>query len=140
MKTIFLLLLLPNAMHSIIIVKFQFLWLMWYVFRKADASGSKNIIDAVSGEKAFEMIYDIRISEEQMRENGYPRPGSRNGMAKIYKAPPATPNSIMDRYCRRCGKMFSVEHYDEKAVDECNYHAKSPGFRRGKLNQLLSDN
>ncbi|KAG4075880.1 hypothetical protein HA402_003706 [Bradysia odoriphaga] len=98
---------------------------------KADASGSKNIIDAVSGEKAFEMIYDVRITEEQMRENGYPRPGHRNGMAKIYKAPPAAPNSSTDRYCRRCGKMFSLEHYDEIAVDECNYHPKSPGFRRG---------
>lgn len=73
------------------------------------------------------------MTEEQMRENGYPRPGSKNGMAKIYKAPPAAPNSITDRYCRRCGKIFSIEHYDEKAVDECNYHPKSPGFRRGTL-------
>ncbi|KAJ6637931.1 RNA exonuclease 1 like [Pseudolycoriella hygida] len=98
---------------------------------KADASGSKNIIDTVSGEKAFEMIYDVRMTEEQLRENGYPRSGSKNGMAKIYKTPPATPNSLTDRYCRRCGKIFSLEHYDEKAVDECNYHPKSPGFRRG---------
>lgn len=102
--------------------------------RKADASGSRNIIDAVSGEKAFEMIYDVRITEEQMRENGYPRPGNRNGMAKIYKSPPAAPNSQTDRYCRRCGKVFSLEHFDEVAVDECNYHPKSPGFRRGKFN------
>lgn len=73
------------------------------------------------------------MKEEQMRENGYPRPGNKNGMAKIYKAPPAAPNSITDRYCRRCGKVFSLEHYDENAVDECNYHPKSPGFRRGKF-------
>lgn len=117
--------------------KVSILMIDWTCFRKADASGSKNIIDALSGEKAFEMIYDVRMTEEQMRENGYPRPGAKNGMAKIYKAPPAAPNSTTDRYCRRCGKVFSIEHYDEKAVDECNYHPKSPGFRRGESKQLF---
>lgn len=80
------------------------------------------------------MIYDIRMTEDQMKECGYPR--SKDdvpGMAKLYTSPPAMPNNENDRYCRRCGKIFRLEHFDEDSVDACNYHVKTPGFRRGKL-------
>lgn len=100
--------------------------------RKAsDLTGSSNIIDNVSSSKAHEMIAELCITEEQLKENGFPRSGPKPGMATIYKPQNSFPTSEDDRYCRRCGKLFKLSHYDDECVDQCNYHPKSPGFRRG---------
>lgn len=106
------------------------------ICRKTDSFGSTNIVDTVSGEKAYEMIADLQLTEEQLRENGYPRPGNKTGMASIYKSQTKPPNNSNDRYCRRCGKVYKLDHYDEICVDQCNYHPKSPGFRRGKQRKV----
>lgn len=107
------------------------------IVRKTDAFGSSNVIDTVPSTKAYEMIAELHLNEDQLRENGYPRPGKKAGMATILKpqSRPAT-NNEMDRYCRRCGKLYRLDHYDEEHVDQCNYHPKSPGFRRGTFLQL----
>lgn len=78
------------------------------------------------------MIAELQLTEELLRVNGYPRPGKKPGMATIYKSQTAPPSNENDRYCRRCGKVFKLTHFDDECVDECNYHPKSPGFRRGK--------
>lgn len=78
------------------------------------------------------MIAELCLNDEQLKENGYPRSGNKPGMAAIFKAQKATPNNQNERYCRRCGKLFNFDHYDDECVDQCNYHPKSPGFRRGK--------
>lgn len=105
--------------------------------RKSDAAG-KNIVDTVSGVKAHKMIYDIRLTDELLTTNGYPRPGPKPGTAKISKVAPVAPANKEDRYCRRCGKIFRLDHYDEPAVDQCNYHLKSPGYRRGTFITFVS--
>lgn len=108
-----------------------FYFLYQYIYRKTDSSGPQNIVDIVSSAKAYEMIAELQLNEEQLRENGYPRPGKKPGQAEIFKVQSATPNNENDRYCRRCGKIYKLDHYDDICVDQCIYHAKSPGFRRG---------
>lgn len=101
--------------------------------RKSDALGSGKSLDTMPGTKAFEMIFEIRLKEEELQNNGYPRSeGAAPGMAKFYTTSAATPNNENDRYCRRCGIVFSLDHFDEDVVDQCNYHFKSSGYRRGE--------
>lgn len=108
--------------------------MFYHFYRKAEAGGSSvGAIDTIPGSKAYEMIYDIRLTDEQLKENGFPHVGDKPGMAKVYKSPKAAPANEDDRYCRRCGKVYRLDHYDEEAVDQCNYHPKSPGYRRGKI-------
>lgn len=77
------------------------------------------------------MVYDLRLTEEQLVANGFPRPGKKPGTAVIqYTKPMRRPNDT-ERYCSRCGKVFNLQMYDEVALDECNYHPKSTGYRRG---------
>lgn len=97
-------------------------------------SGSTNIVDTIASSKAYELIAELCLTEDQLKNNGYPRAGAKPGMASIFTSQKAAPNNENDRYCRRCGKTFTLDHYDEDCVDQCNYHNKSPGFRRGKCN------
>lgn len=78
------------------------------------------------------MIAELCMNEEQLKENGYPRSGAKPGHALIHKKQSATPANAEQRYCRRCGQVFNLDEYDEECIDRCNYHPKSPGFRRGK--------
>lgn len=80
------------------------------------------------------MIAELQLTEEQLRENGYPRPGDKPGMAHMFKPQSGVAHNKNDRYCSRCGTMFNLEHFEEFCVDKCNYHAKRPGFRRGNQN------
>lgn len=96
------------------------------------ADGPTNIIDTCSSSKAYEMIAELCMTQDQLYENGYPRCGSRSGVATIFNnRMKATPINENERYCRRCGKVFNFTEYDEECTDRCNYHPKSPGFRRG---------
>lgn len=95
--------------------------------------GSSNIVDTVASTKAYEMIAELCMNEEQLQENGYPRSGGKPGVAIIYKKQGAAPANPEERYCRRCGKVFKLNEYDDECIDRCNYHPKSPGFRRGNF-------
>lgn len=105
-----------------------------YDCRKTD--GPTNLIDTCSSSKAYEMIAELCNTDEQLKENGYPRSTDRVGVAKIFRNKTAAPVNENDRYCRRCGKVFKLDEYDEECVDKCNYHPKSPGFRRGFADNL----
>lgn len=96
-------------------------------------SGSTNIVDTIASTKAYDLIAELCLTEEQLKNNGYPRAGPAPGMAAIFTSQKAAPNNENDRYCRRCGKTFTLDHYDEECVDQCIYHPKSPAFRRGKF-------
>lgn len=82
------------------------------------------------------MIAELCMNEEQLKENGYPRSGTKPGVATIdgamHKKRSATPANAEQRYCRRCGQVFNLNEFDDDCIDRCNYHPKSPGFRRGK--------
>ncbi|KAH8382371.1 hypothetical protein KR009_003213 [Drosophila setifemur] len=87
--------------------------------------------DALDAQKAYEMVYDLRLTDEQLVENGYPRPGEKRGSAVIRACRPNRRPNERERYCTRCGKVFSLDIYERLCVDMCNYHPKSTGYRRG---------
>lgn len=99
-------------------------------FRNSD--GPTNLIDTCSSTKAHEMILELQLTDDQLRENGYPRCGDKPGDAKVFfNRQSAMPTNPLERYCRRCGKVFNLSEFDDECIDRCNYHPKSPGFRRG---------
>ncbi|XP_017119236.1 RNA exonuclease 1 homolog [Drosophila elegans] len=98
---------------------------------KLGSLGNGEPFDALDAEKAYEMVFDLRLTEEQLVENGYPRPGEKRGSAIIRACRPNRRPNQSERYCSRCGKVFSLDIYEHKGFDMCNYHPKSTGYRRG---------
>lgn len=105
----------------------------WSVQKKirSDASDGNEPFDKLPGDKAYDMVYELRLTEEQLTSNGFPRPGNGPGIAIITSTRPSRRPNVDERYCSRCGKVFNLKIYDEICVDECNYHPKSAGYRRG---------
>lgn len=71
-----------------------------------------------------------------MEENGYPRPTDKPGQAKFFTSAKLKPRRPNERYCSRCSKLFTLDTYDEPSIDECNFHPKSTGYRRGFADNL----
>lgn len=89
------------------------------------------------GEKAYKLVLDCIATEEQLRAYGFPRPSSKPGKAKMYTTKPLLPpNRENERYCARCAKVFNLDKFDDICIDECNYHPKSAGFRRGSADNF----
>ncbi|EDX14684.1 GD21350 [Drosophila simulans] len=105
----------------------------WSVEKKGKLSslGNGEPFDALDPEKAYQMVFDLRLTEEQLVENGYPRPGDKRGSAVIRACRPNRRPNEKERYCSRCGKVFSLDIYEQQGYDMCNYHPKSTGYRRG---------
>ncbi|XP_067617441.1 RNA exonuclease 1 homolog [Eurosta solidaginis] len=105
----------------------------WSVQKKMrkDYNDGSEPFDKLPGNKAYDMVYELCLTEEQLISNGYPRPGKAPGNAIISSTRPSRRPNADERYCSRCGKMFSMSIYDEECVDECNYHPKNAGYRRG---------
>ncbi|KAH8363513.1 hypothetical protein KR084_011091 [Drosophila pseudotakahashii] len=98
---------------------------------KLGSLGNGEPFDALDAEKAYEMVFDLRLTDEQLVENGYPRPGEKRGSAVIRACRPNRRPNQSERYCSRCGKVFSLDIYEHQGFDMCNYHPKSTGYRRG---------
>lgn len=105
----------------------------WSVQKKIknDSSMGGEPFDKLPSDKAYNMVYDLRLQEEQLVANGFPRPGKRPGTAIMQCTRPNRRPNDTERYCSRCGKVFNLEMYDDVCVDECNYHPKGTGYRRG---------
>lgn len=107
----------------------------------ASTDGPTNLIDTCSSSKAYEMIAELCMTDDQLHDNGYPRCGGKPGAATIFNNRiKATPINENERYCRRCGNVFNFSEYDEDCIDRCNYHPKSPGFRRGNYYSINTFN
>jgi len=74
--------------------------------------GNGEPFDALDAEKAYKMVFDLRLTEEQLVENGYPRPGDKRGSAVIRACRPNRRPNQKERYCSRCGKVFSLDIYE----------------------------
>ncbi|EDW80888.1 uncharacterized protein Dwil_GK11769 [Drosophila willistoni] len=106
----------------------------WSVEKKEKLSskaGGKQPFDNLESDKAYEMVYDLRLTDQQLIDNGFPRPGSKPGLAVITSTRPNRRPNETERYCSRCGKVFNLNVYERQCSDECNYHPKSTGYRRG---------
>lgn len=93
--------------------------------------------DIMPGEKAYKLVLDCIATEEQLQTYGFPRPSTKPGKAKMYTTKPLLPpNRENERYCARCAKVFNLDKFDDICIDECNYHPKSAGFRRGSADNF----
>uniref|UniRef100_A0A1I8PY30 Exonuclease domain-containing protein n=1 Tax=Stomoxys calcitrans TaxID=35570 RepID=A0A1I8PY30_STOCA len=100
---------------------------------KTDTSlgGSGEPFDKLPSDKAYDMIYELRLTDEQLVNNGFPRAGTKPGTATIQCMKPMRRPNDTERYCSRCGKVFNLSIYEQECVDECVYHPKGTGYRRG---------
>lgn len=105
-------------------------------FRKTEVKTSAYTIDNAPSTVAYKMIHECKLTEEQMRANGFPRATEVAGKAKIFTPKPSRPPNENERYCSRCSKVYNLETYDEPQVDACNYHPKSTCYRRGFADNL----
>uniref|UniRef100_A0A336LED7 CSON004167 protein n=1 Tax=Culicoides sonorensis TaxID=179676 RepID=A0A336LED7_CULSO len=125
--------------HDVILAGKQGQNTSWCVNKKLKTDKNQSIgnFDIMPGEKAYNLVLECIATEEQLRQYGFPRPSSKPGKAKMYKPqPPLPPNRENERYCARCSKVFHLDKYDEICIDECNYHPKSAGFRRGSADNF----
>lgn len=93
----------------------------------AQSESSLLTIDNCTSREAYKLVVDCILTEQLLEENGFPRPGPKRGMAKIFTAKPKKPPKEDERYCSRCCKVFRLDDYDEPAFDKCNYHLKRSG-------------
>uniref|UniRef100_A0A6B2EG46 Putative rna exonuclease 1 n=1 Tax=Phlebotomus kandelakii TaxID=1109342 RepID=A0A6B2EG46_9DIPT len=108
----------------------------WSINKKTrtDSTSNGNSFDSIASSKAYDLAVECALTEDQLKENGFPRPGKWKGHAticKTYQNHHLKPPNPDERYCSRCSKLFNISCYDRPRVDECNYHPKSTGFRRG---------
>lgn len=99
---------------------------------KKTSLSTEESFDKLSEHKGYKVVYDLRLTEEQLVANGFPRPGLLSGIATILNTrSQIRRHNRNERYCLRCSKVFDIAMYDVPAVDECNYHPKGTGYRRG---------
>lgn len=113
-------------------------WSQNHKIKVADSDSALVTIDNCTSSQAFALFSECILSEQQLKENGFPRATSQKGRAQLFTPKKAKPQNGKegDYYCSRCHKVFNVEIYDEPSVDSCNYHAKRSGYRRGFADNL----
>ena len=109
-------------------------WSMNHKIKVGDSDSSLLTIDTCSSSQAYDLISECLLTEDQLRENGFPRSAVQRGQAQFYVPKKARPQNGKDgdHYCARCHKVFNINIYDEQHVDLCNYHSKRSGYRRGQ--------
>ncbi|XP_035904013.1 RNA exonuclease 1 homolog [Anopheles stephensi] len=124
--------------HDVILAGKMVHNISWSVNKKlkTEVKTSAYTIDNAPGTVAYKMIHECRLTEEQLRSNGFPRATDIPGKAKIHTSRPSRPPNESERYCSRCSKVFHLDTYDEPQVDACNYHPKSTCYRRGFADNL----
>nr|CAB3265530.1 putative exonuclease GOR-like protein [Phallusia mammillata] len=78
----------------------------------------------LSGEEVYEKMCNYIMTEEQLEENGYPRPGDIPGNCIFMVEKPKLNKDPTKKICSRCGKEFVLYkggHF-AKQDDECIYH------------------
>ncbi|XP_053661057.1 RNA exonuclease 1 homolog [Anopheles marshallii] len=124
--------------HDVILAGKMVHDISWSVNKKlkTDVKTSAYTIDNAPGAVAYKMIHECKLTEEQLRANGFPRATDLAGKAKIHTPKPSRPPNESERYCSRCSKVYNLETYDEPQIDACNYHPKSTCYRRGFADNL----
>jgi RNA exonuclease 1 len=88
-----------------------------------NSNSSLLTIDNCTGEQAYNLVSECVASEQQMKENGFPRATEIRGKAQFFVPQKARPQNAREGsfYCSRCHSIFNVEIYDERHVDLCGY-------------------
>ncbi|XP_076812558.1 uncharacterized protein LOC143459342 isoform X1 [Clavelina lepadiformis] len=77
-----------------------------------------------SGEEIYEEMCHYILTEKQLDENGFPRPGDISGCCKFMKELPKPNKDTTKKICARCGKEFILYkggHFG-RTDDECVHH------------------
>ncbi|KAG6461673.1 hypothetical protein O3G_MSEX012778 [Manduca sexta] len=89
-----------------------------------------------SGSKLYNNIQKWILTEEQLQQNGYPRPhqSGEKGRAIIYGQNKQKPPKGLIRTCCRCKKDYSVDKKGFPALkEECIYHPNNKYRMRGEV-------
>lgn len=132
---------LKTFSHDVMLAGKQGLKNSWSTNHKIKVNNSESslvTIDNCSSSQAYSLFAECILTEQQLKDNGFPRATEMAGKAKIFTPKKAKPQSARegDYYCSRCHKVFNVEIYDEPGTDMCNFHAKRSGYRRGFADNL----
>lgn len=86
-----------------------------------NSNSSLLTIDNCSGSQAYNLVAECVATEQQMKENGYPRTSEIRGKAQFFVPQKKKPQSAREGsyYCSRCQAIYNVEIYDEHHVDLC---------------------
>lgn len=86
-----------------------------------NSNSSLLTIDNCSSIQAYNLFSECLASEQQLRENGYPRTTEVRGKAQFFVPQKVRPQNARDGsyYCSRCHAIFNVEIFDEHHVDLC---------------------
>ena len=89
-------------------------------------------------------MWNYLLTEDQLTDNGYPRPTSLRGVASIKreglttpKVEPVGPNA-MKHECCRCRKSFIIYNDGQyQTVESCSYHYGRPFKSKGESVSFL---
>ncbi|XP_053321894.1 RNA exonuclease 1 homolog [Spea bombifrons] len=95
---------------------------------KENASGSRKQDDRsdITRINLYNYLKDYLLSDEQLKENGYPRPNlEKPGSALLHNGVTKTIGSdALRRVCCRCGEIYSVTSQGKHVrKEECTYHS-----------------
>ncbi|GBP15216.1 RNA exonuclease 1 homolog [Eumeta japonica] len=102
-----------------------------------ESRNRKNSVDEFKGVKLYENIKKWILSEEQLRENGFPRPheNGEKGRAMIYvENKKQKPPKGYIRTCCRCNKEYKIDKKGFPVTsEECIYHPNNKYRFRGEV-------
>nr|XP_021154577.1 RNA exonuclease 1 homolog isoform X2 [Columba livia] len=83
--------------------------------------------EAFTGSALYKLLKDYLLTEEQLKENNFPRPNpKKNGSAILTGVVKNAGCDDFKRVCCRCGKVYAVTSTGEhRRKEECNYHSGS---------------
>ncbi|KAH9509754.1 RNA exonuclease 1 [Bulinus truncatus] len=95
-----------------------------FTLHRSGAAG-KNIPTVFTGKEFYERLKKYILTDEQLKENGYPRP-SLDGSNKVVFYKEGAKDTFLkenERTCRRCGKRYYVNKDGSPAtIEKCIYH------------------
>ncbi|KAM4706959.1 uncharacterized protein O3C94_001919 [Discoglossus pictus] len=80
----------------------------------------------LSGIRLYKNLKEYLLSDEQLQENGFPRPNpEKPGSALLHHMPTKTAvNDVLRRVCCRCGEIYSVTLLGKHVrKEECTFHS-----------------
>uniref|UniRef100_H2XKK2 RNA exonuclease 1 homolog-like domain-containing protein n=1 Tax=Ciona intestinalis TaxID=7719 RepID=H2XKK2_CIOIN len=77
----------------------------------------------LTGEELYERMCNYIMTEDQLRDNGYPREAEIPGQCKFYnKTATPVPMDAKRKICQRCGKEFILSLISMRNGTECIHH------------------